>query len=354
MNIESPEQFFTYIKSTSAERILDDVNQAYDYEKNYQRYKIARIDRLWKDKDIVRYVWYRYLGNYRLVSKILSLTVPQKFPKGYFDVRPFEQVFKNLSPAPYKYSGPEAPSFEEGVFEIKENIEEYQKIYRILADDLSKHTLYIILRARLTRDPALFITENVYISDKEPCFDKTIYQLPPNSVYVDCGGYNGDTVKKFIDIFKYYARIYVFEPDVPLIETLKHNLRKIKDVVIKNEGVSNRVEEYSFQQSGGGGGRIVSGDMSDSKIQLTTLDHEIKEPIHLIKMDIEGAEVEALQGAREHISQEQPILAINVYHRLGDIRDCFREITSANSNYKFYLRHYCYIYIKTVLYAIKK
>jgi hypothetical protein len=54
-------------------------------------------------------------------------------------------------------------------------------------------------------------------------------------------------------------------------------------------------------------------------VQCVTLDGDIQEPITFLKMDIEGAEQDAILGAVEHIKNDKPKLGISLYHRYEDI-----------------------------------
>lgn len=71
-------------------------------------------------------------------------------------------------------------------------------------------------------------------------------------------------------------------------------------------------------------------------------------------MDIEGAEYDSLLGARKHIINERPILAICVYHRRDDFLRIPQIIKSYYSGYNLYLRHYSKHTLELVLYAIPK
>ncbi|MNC55831.1 hypothetical protein D3C75_1053850 [compost metagenome] len=71
-----------------------------------------------------------------------------------------------------------------------------------------------------------------------------------------------------------------------------------------------------------------------------------------IKMDIEGAEMEALQGAQNTIVKHRPRLAICIYHKPEDILEIPLYLKSLVPDYKFYIRHYSNYTIETVLYAI--
>ena len=72
-----------------------------------------------------------------------------------------------------------------------------------------------------------------------------------------------------------------------------------------------------------------------------------------IKMDIEGAELNALKGAKNIIQRDTPILAICVYHKIQDFVEIPNYILSLVPDYKLYLRHHNISGTETVLYAIK-
>ena len=80
--------------------------------------------------------------------------------------------------------------------------------------------------------------------------------------------------------------------------------------------------------------------IGNSMIQSVTIDEDIKEPVTLIKMDIEGFEQCALLGCERHIKEENPKLLISVYHNHEDIWKIPRMIENMNSNYDFYLRNH--------------
>ena len=71
-----------------------------------------------------------------------------------------------------------------------------------------------------------------------------------------------------------------------------------------------------------------------------TLDEDIEEKITLLKMDIEGAEYQALLGAADHIRNDYPVLAISVYHSNEDLLRIPQLIRDFCSDYRFYLRYY--------------
>lgn len=73
-------------------------------------------------------------------------------------------------------------------------------------------------------------------------------------------------------------------------------------------------------------------------MEITTVDSEINDRIMLIKMDVEGAEQEALKGCNRHITEEHPKLLICVYHNNEDVWKVPIMIHSMDESYQFYLR----------------
>ena len=71
-----------------------------------------------------------------------------------------------------------------------------------------------------------------------------------------------------------------------------------------------------------------------------------------IVIDIEGAEHNALLGARQTIARWKPKMAVCVYHRREDLFDVPLLLKSFAPTYKFYLRHYTSNQTETVLYAV--
>jgi hypothetical protein len=69
-------------------------------------------------------------------------------------------------------------------------------------------------------------------------------------------------------------------------------------------------------------------------------------------MDIEGAEKEAIIGAKNIIKQNHPKLAICVYHKPEDIYQLPQLIYEIDSSYKFTLQQHEDGVYDTVLYAV--
>ena len=79
-------------------------------------------------------------------------------------------------------------------------------------------------------------------------------------------------------------------------------------------------------------------DNGINKVEVVCLDEDILEPISVVKMDIEGAEKEAIEGMKKHIQNEKPKLLISTYHIPADIFEIPYMLFKIRNDYKFYLR----------------
>ena len=96
----------------------------------------------------------------------------------------------------------------------------------------------------------------------------------------------------------------------------------------------------------------------NEKTYTISIDNLVKErnipKIDFIKMDIEGAELNALKGAIKTIQEFRPKLAIAIYHQVKDFDNIVNFISNLNLEYKFYLGHYTIYAQETILFATPK
>lgn len=147
---------------------------------------------------------------------------------------------------------------------------------------------------------------------------------------IDCGGYTGDTATQFIE--KGAKKIAVFEP-------LKEDFMKM----VENLDKYRNTELYLFPLAVGS--KEIFGD-------VIAIDEVLKNfAPTFIKMDIEGDEFRAIEGAENTIKRYKPDLAICVYHRINHLWDIPLLLNSWNSGYEFYLKCHNSYTMETVLYA---
>lgn len=210
------------------------------------------------------------------------------------------------------------------------------------------------MRARLL--DVRFPTKNVFISAYDlsvvHCGKQYFDMFEPGEkeVFVDAGAYNGDTIDNFLTwVGNGEYKIYAIEPLKDMCDEIKD--KKIPNVEILNCAAWNKKAKVSFVSNMRGS--AVGKEDTESMLWGRKIDEIVGgDRVSLIKMDIEGAELKALEGARETILKYLPRLAISIYHKYEDIYEIGSYILGLNPNYKLYIRHYTTCSFETVLYAV--
>lgn len=184
-------------------------------------------------------------------------------------------------------------------------------------------------------------------------FDEDIPMHLQPGLFIDGGCYDGSDTVRFLE--KYKGRVLCFEPDTGNVEKIRKKLSSIAagKYRIVSKALWSTDGEVAFVDGENLGSHISSNDRSKIKIKTATIDVETgTNQISMIKMDIEGAELEALNGARKVIERDHPILAISIYHKPEDIVVIPEYILNLYGGYQLYLRHYSFTWYDTVLYAL--
>ncbi|NWF49025.1 MAG: FkbM family methyltransferase [Ignavibacteriaceae bacterium] len=232
-------------------------------------------------------------------------------------------------------------------FDVEKNKEKWNNIYEKLCDEESKKTLNDILSFRLTGDYRMMKDYSVRL--KEQYFEKFI-SIKKGDIFIDAGGFDGDTTEQFCTRYPYYGKVYLFEPSVFNMKKARIKLSNLKNIEFFELGLSDKAGKLKFNSDSGSASFI--SESGTSFIDVTTIDEIVKEKISFIKMDLEGWELNALKGAKKHIIKDHPILAITVYHKPSDFWQIYEFISELRTDYKIYLRHYTEGWSETVMYFI--
>lgn len=263
--------------------------------------------------------------------------------------------------ARYKYWG--ELKIDEGYFKVlfnkaevfKKYVDEYAILYESLKDYKSKYVLFSILNDFYNFDFVNLKNATEYCF--KHYFDLNLMPKLKENVFVDVGAYVGDTVLDYVESFgeNGYKKIYCYEICQENIDKMKINLKKFDNIEIRRKAVSDKKEKLKFDLDNDISSNHIS---SDGKIEVegVSLDEDIEEKIFMVKMDIEGSEMKALVGMKEHIKNDTPILLISVYHNNTDLVEIPKYIRSLNENYDYYLRYYggCVYATEIVLFALPK
>ena len=208
--------------------------------------------------------------------------------------------------------------------------DEFDSIYSILADGISKKTFNSIINYKLTGNiQFLFDCQK---DENEPY--ESFLSLGDNETYLDLGAYRGDTVLSFCGRVKKWDKIVAVEPDKKTYGKLIEATGHLKNIVNINAAVSDKCGKEMFYMNGSRG---VGGSGKLTETDTLTVDF-LKIMPTFIKMDIEGAEGAAISGANKTISAYRPKMQIAAYHRSGDLIDIPKAVLSIRNDYKIYLR----------------
>jgi FkbM family methyltransferase len=219
-------------------------------------------------------------------------------------------------------------------------------------------------RCPLTADAlALEITGGFDVDGGPQYFPHDLLVPAEKEVFVDCGAYDGDTLRAFLDWSgSRFERYFALEPDpitlprlTHYVGTLPQNIRKKIETRACAAGSSQRTA--LFDARGAPNSNLaVAGTVP---VDCVTLDNAFANqtpPPTFIKMDIEGAEVDALTGAPHIIAKNLPVLAICLYHErehLWRIPLLIRALAQERAgDYRFFCRRYLNAFMELVCYAI--
>ena len=160
---------------------------------------------------------------------------------------------------------------------------------------------------------------------------------------LDIGAFIGDSALIFNQFSPH--KIYSFEPDPHnfdlLQKTIALNNLENKIVPIK-KGLAAKEGSMTLQTDLAASTVHQTNDLQNgTKIEVTTIDSYVSENnlnVGLIKMDIEGAELDAIKGGLETIKKFQPILLIAIYHTPEDFFEIKPLIENIAPNYRFILK----------------
>jgi FkbM family methyltransferase len=231
--------------------------------------------------------------------------------------------------------------------DLDENRSKYEWLWSRLADEMSRQTLQSVTRFRLAGD---LDAMKGFTVDFERQYFEDFVRLGDDAVFVDGGGFDGQTSLRFARRFPTFRRIYYFEPNPAMMRVSRTTLRDLPSVTAIPKGLGDANRIVQFDAGAGSASRI--SETGTERISVTRLDDEVTEPVTFIKLDIEGAEFDAVGGAQAHIRSDRPTMAICVYHDQRDFWRIPERVLSFRGDYDVYLRHYTEGILETVMYFI--
>ena len=171
---------------------------------------------------------------------------------------------------------------------------------------------------------------------------KESIQVLEGDVVVDAGAWLGDTALDFALHTGSDGKVYAFEPDSDHCQSLinmKCSLG-LHQIRVETAGLWSQSGPLKFSPSPDTMGSGSHAGQGSETIEAFALDDFFGDrQVHFIKMDIEGSETRALQGATHILKRDRPRLAICLYHGLDDLIQIPRMLAELVPDYRFYFDH---------------
>lgn len=256
--------------------------------------------------------------------------------------------------AQFPFYAPDVPVCGNGLFDrayAKAHRNELEQTYTLLADEPSRKAFAAVTAFKLFGKIGYL---QACETSKAEIF--SLLSPGPQEHFADLGAYNGDTIRELLHYTDgSFASITTMEPD-------RRNFRKLQayaekalsgqgHVTLVSAGAWCCDEEQVFAAKAGRNSRLSKDGIPT---QMRALDSVLQgAPCTFLKLDVEGAELNALAGARDTITRFHPKINCAVYHRTEDL---FRLPLYLHENwpgYRLYLRHHPYVPAwDTNLYAV--
>lgn len=241
---------------------------------------------------------------------------------------------------------------------FRKNAGRMEQVLSFLADEKSMDVYRSIIQYRCCRkrryiDPHMQKWRTIYL-------DKDLIVPSPSEIFIDCGAYYGETSLFFQDYCVSAGQpaplCLMFEPDPTNFSRLQKSAKKFsKPPFLFQMGLWHEASQCNFVSAMFFSCRIEPS--GQSSIAVDTLDHileTIPEPpaVTYIKIDVEGADMNVLRGARKTILKYHPRIAVAIYHSDEHMLQIPEFLHELYPDYRFYIRHYTCFDADTILYCI--
>lgn len=230
------------------------------------------------------------------------------------------------------------------------------RAFELFEDEPSKAEFLVQLKWMLLGD-ARAVPPGNPIGDTY--FPADLFQLSGKESFVDCGAFDGDTLRTFQSRANNgFAAAVAYEPDpdnyIKLEKYIQSLAAEVRPKIRLEQCALGSTEGIvRFDAMGSVSSCITAG--GSIEVPLKRLDDTLQDiaPTY-IKMDIEGAEIEALRGGERAIQRHHPKLAACVYHVQEHLWQIPLEMKRLNPESAFYLRRYDDEFGDVVCYSIPR
>lgn len=259
------------------------------------------------------------------------------------------------------YEAEKRDVFSHGQYHLCKHYQEYVDVRdNYFEDNKSKLVYNIAMYALLT---SYWASEEFrLVCEGEQYFGLPEFYFLGREHIVDVGAFVGDTLEKFVfHSLGSLAYYYGFEPGDIQYNALEKRKQRLcsewamneEQIVLVKAGVSKEnMTLYTGAKEKADLELISDSTLGGEAIQVVALDEYLKDkPVTLIKADIQGMEMDLIEGAKNIIKNQKPKLAICAYHLPSDLYLLPKRIREINPDYRFALRSHSNNYSEMVLYC---
>lgn len=231
---------------------------------------------------------------------------------------------------------PDVPVAGDTLFNLrfaKDNAHKLRFVYSRLATERDRFAFECLVRYKLSGR-----AEYLYACEDSKEYAYSLLRLGNDETFVDCGAFIGDTVAEFLSVTGGHKAIYAIEPDGRTFRKLSANTEGVENIHLINAAAGDKVGFTHFSAVGSRGSKQTDGGIQLPTVSVDSV-LEGKEAT-FIKMDVEGMEAAAIDGASETIKAYKPKMYLSCYHRSEDFFDIPLRVLSLREDYKLHIVHH--------------
>ena len=205
-------------------------------------------------------------------------------------------------------------------------------VFNSLNDLHSKEILSNYLRSALSHN-------NTFLNPTTPQYFPKYMEFSQNEVVVDGGAYTGDTLSDYVSIFKNFKEYHAFEPSSYNFSILSSFSQIRNNIFLYNKGlglINSKLLFHDEDSESSTSSFVTSLFNSENlkEVEIVRLD-DIIQCVSFIKLDIEGAELDALIGSANLIIKFKPKIAVCIYHKFEHLWQILDLLKSLREDYRF-------------------
>lgn len=234
-------------------------------------------------------------------------------------------------------------------FDYAANEAHFNSLRNLLADDKSRKLLDQIIRYR--QSGSLADCPRPSLEDEYTPMDLPRFAGPLN--LIDCGAFTGVAIHKFLKAGYSIDSFFAFEPDPENFAILASRNFPVARGVNLPLGSWSSTTQLRFASDSSMGSCL--SDDGNVTIQCVAIDDVLHgERVNLVKLDVEGAEIETLKGMERLIGAQRPNLLLSAYHTPGHLYEIAELVDGWDLGYQFHLRVHEYNTFGVVLYCLRE